>query len=107
MEKYSSLSSKGLRVSVEQVSMFLTEDGTIISFFENSADDVEYAPLPWYKLRDGELTRLQTTNPPKTRVSKYYSPLCMRWVNDTTSNRKHPLFAAIELPDRVITHELG
>jgi len=41
MEKYSSLSSKGLRVSVEQVSMFLTEDGTIISFFENSADDIE------------------------------------------------------------------
>jgi hypothetical protein len=27
MEKYSSLSSKGLRVSVEQVSMFLTEMG--------------------------------------------------------------------------------
>ncbi|CUS14418.1 unnamed protein product [Tuber aestivum] len=41
MEKYSSLSSKGLRVSVEQVSMFLTEDGTVISFFENSADDIE------------------------------------------------------------------
>ncbi|RPA98108.1 hypothetical protein L873DRAFT_1828643 [Choiromyces venosus 120613-1] len=41
MEKYSSLSSKGLRVSVEQVSMFLTEDGTIISFFESSADDIE------------------------------------------------------------------
>ena len=77
MEKYSSLSSKGLRVSVEQVSMFMTEDGTIISFFENSADDIEYAPLPWYKLRDGELTRLQTTNPPKTRVPKHYSPLCV------------------------------
>ncbi|KAL0636907.1 hypothetical protein Q9L58_004129 [Maublancomyces gigas] len=41
MEKHSSLASKGLAVSVEQVSMFLTADGTVISFFEHSADDVE------------------------------------------------------------------
>lgn len=44
MEKYSSLSSKGLAVSVEQVSIFLTTDGTVISFFESSADDIEYVP---------------------------------------------------------------
>ncbi|KAH8148424.1 uncharacterized protein LAJ45_07526 [Morchella importuna] len=41
MERHSSLASKGLAVSVEQVSMFLTADGTVISFFEHSADDVE------------------------------------------------------------------
>lgn len=41
MERHSSLAPKGLAVSVEQVSMFLTADGTVISFFEHSADDVE------------------------------------------------------------------
>lgn len=46
MERHSSLASKGLAVSVEQVSMFLTADGTVISFFEHSADDVEYVVSP-------------------------------------------------------------
>ncbi|KAK3066066.1 hypothetical protein LTS18_002063, partial [Coniosporium uncinatum] len=32
---------KGLAVSVEQVSIFLTSDNTVISFFEQSADDIE------------------------------------------------------------------
>ncbi|KAK5653172.1 hypothetical protein OQA88_9271 [Cercophora sp. LCS_1] len=41
MEKHSALSSKGLAVACEQVSMFITQDNTIISFFELSADDVE------------------------------------------------------------------
>ncbi|KAI9678664.1 MAG: hypothetical protein M1817_005721 [Caeruleum heppii] len=41
MEKHSALYSKQLGVSVEQVSIFLTADNTIISFFENSAEDVE------------------------------------------------------------------
>ncbi len=41
MEKHSALYSKKLGVSVEQVSIFLTSDNTIVSFFENSADDVE------------------------------------------------------------------
>jgi hypothetical protein len=55
MEKHSSLVSKGLAVSVEQVSMFLTNDGIVISFFENSADDIECVPLlysttTWAKL---------------------------------------------------------
>lgn len=45
MERHSSLASKGLAVSVEQVSMFLTADRTVISFFEHSADDVEYVTL--------------------------------------------------------------
>ncbi|KAI5811045.1 hypothetical protein DFH27DRAFT_589067 [Peziza echinospora] len=41
MEKHTSLVSKKMTVSVEQVSIFLTADGSVISFFENSADDVE------------------------------------------------------------------
>ncbi|KAI9760887.1 MAG: DNA-directed DNA polymerase gamma mip1 [Chaenotheca gracillima] len=50
MERNSALSSKGYGVSVEQVSIFLTSDNTVISFFETSAEDVE-API---------LTRLGT-----------------------------------------------
>ncbi|KAI0887570.1 uncharacterized protein GGS22DRAFT_186404 [Annulohypoxylon maeteangense] len=41
MEENSALSSRGLAVMVEQVSMFMTTDNTVISFFEQSADDVE------------------------------------------------------------------
>jgi Mg2+ and Co2+ transporter CorA len=41
MEKHSALTSKRLAVSAEQVSIFLTADNTVISFFESSADDVE------------------------------------------------------------------
>lgn len=41
MEAHSSLAPKGLAVSAEQVSVFLTADNTVISFFELSADDVE------------------------------------------------------------------
>ena len=41
MERNSALFKKNLGVSVEQVSIFLTEDNTVISFFERSADDVE------------------------------------------------------------------
>ena len=41
MEKHSALASKGLGVSVEQVSIFLTSDNTVISFFESSAEDIE------------------------------------------------------------------
>ncbi|KAK0646722.1 hypothetical protein B0T16DRAFT_327759 [Cercophora newfieldiana] len=41
MEKHSSLSSKDLAVACEQVSMFITQDNSIISFFELSAQDVE------------------------------------------------------------------
>lgn len=41
MEKHSALASKNLGVGVEQVSMFLTADNTVISFFESSAQDIE------------------------------------------------------------------
>ena len=41
MERKSALFKKSLAVSVEQVSIFLTTDNTIISFFEHSADDIE------------------------------------------------------------------
>ena len=41
MEKHSALASKGLGVGVEQVSIFLTSDNCVISFFENSAEDIE------------------------------------------------------------------
>jgi Mg2+ and Co2+ transporter CorA len=51
MEKHSVLSDEDLAVSVEQVSIFLLTDNTIISFFEHSAEDVE-RPL---------LERLQST----------------------------------------------
>jgi Mg2+ and Co2+ transporter CorA len=41
MESHSMLASKVLAVSVEQVSIFLTSDNTVVSFFERSADDIE------------------------------------------------------------------
>ncbi|KAL9035620.1 MAG: hypothetical protein Q9180_004768 [Flavoplaca navasiana] len=41
MERHSSLASKNLGVSVEQVSIFLTADNTVLSFFESSAEDIE------------------------------------------------------------------
>jgi Mg2+ and Co2+ transporter CorA len=41
MEENSALKNKNLGVSVEQVSIFLTSDNTVISFFEHSAGDVE------------------------------------------------------------------
>jgi len=41
MKKRSMLTKYGLTVSVEQVSMFLCADNTLISFFEHSADDIE------------------------------------------------------------------
>ena len=41
MERHSALASKSLGVGVEQVSIFITADNTVISFFENSAEDIE------------------------------------------------------------------
>ncbi|KYK62041.1 hypothetical protein DCS_03186 [Drechmeria coniospora] len=41
MERHSSLAPYGMAVSAEQVSVFLTNDNTVISFFEVSAADVE------------------------------------------------------------------
>jgi Mg2+ and Co2+ transporter CorA len=44
MERNSMLTKKDLAVSVEQVSIFLTANNTVVSFFEHSADDIE-API--------------------------------------------------------------
>jgi len=41
MEKHSALAEKKIAVAVEQVSIFLTSDNTVVSFFEQSADDIE------------------------------------------------------------------
>jgi Mg2+ and Co2+ transporter CorA len=41
MEQHSSLVPYRMSVSAEQVSIFLTSDNTVISFFENSAEDIE------------------------------------------------------------------
>ncbi|EWC48152.1 hypothetical protein DRE_02256 [Drechslerella stenobrocha 248] len=41
MERNSSLAEKDYAVSVEQCSIFLCDDNTVISFFERSADDIE------------------------------------------------------------------
>lgn len=52
MERHSALASRHLAVACEQVSVFLTNDNCIISFFEQSAQDIE---LPI-------IHRLQTTD---------------------------------------------
>ena len=41
MERHAVLNGKGLKVSIEQVSVFLCASNTVISFFEYSADDIE------------------------------------------------------------------
>ena len=41
MERHATLAAKGLAVVMEQVSIFLTADNTVISFFESSAQAVE------------------------------------------------------------------
>lgn len=41
MERHSALASRDLSVAAEQVSIFITNDNTIISFFELSAENVE------------------------------------------------------------------
>ena len=46
MEKHSTLATKNLGVAVEQVSIFLTSDNTVISFFESSAEDIETPMIP-------------------------------------------------------------
>ena len=46
MEKHSALASKNIGVGVEQVSIFLMADNTVVAFFEHSADDIEEPILP-------------------------------------------------------------
>ena len=52
MERHSALSAEDLAVSVEQVSLFLLADNTVISFFEHSAPDIE-TPI-WERLKSTE-----------------------------------------------------
>lgn len=44
MERHAVLAPKGLAVTLEQVSIFLLADNTVVSFFEGSADEIE-API--------------------------------------------------------------
>ncbi|KIH90490.1 hypothetical protein SPBR_00311 [Sporothrix brasiliensis 5110] len=57
MESHSALSSKNLAVAAEQVSIFITDDNTVISFFELSAQDVEQPILKRLRLADTSLRR--------------------------------------------------
>lgn len=52
MERNSALMAKDLAVGVEQVSIFLTSDNSVVSFFEQSAEDVELPILS--RLRSAE-----------------------------------------------------
>jgi Mg2+ and Co2+ transporter CorA len=56
MERNSPLTRKNLAVSIEQVSIFLTNDNTVIAFFENGADDLE---IPILKRLEKEGTVLR------------------------------------------------
>lgn len=58
MEKHSALASKGLGVGVEQVSIFLTADNTVISFFESSAEDIETPILSRLNTKETILRRM-------------------------------------------------
>lgn len=57
MEQHSTLASRKLAVSVEQVCMFLCADNTIISFFEHSAPEVEEPILKRLNTKDTVLRR--------------------------------------------------
>ena len=52
LQNHSSLTSKGLAISVEQVSIFLQSDNTVVSFFEHSADVIEEPILKRLKLSE-------------------------------------------------------
>ncbi|CAK7271848.1 hypothetical protein SEPCBS119000_004814 [Sporothrix epigloea] len=57
IESHSALSSRNLAVAAEQVSLFITDDNTVISFFELSAQDVEQPILKRLALPDTSLRR--------------------------------------------------
>ncbi|KAF8538157.1 cora-like Mg2+ transporter protein-domain-containing protein [Trichophaea hybrida] len=61
MEAHSSLSPLDKMVHVEQVSIFLTPDGTVVSFFEISGDDIE---PPILARLYSEKTLLRTSSDP-------------------------------------------
>ncbi|CAK7215733.1 hypothetical protein SBRCBS47491_002584 [Sporothrix bragantina] len=57
MESHSALSPRSLAVAAEQVSIFITNDNTVISFFELSAQDIEQPILKRLALPDTSLRR--------------------------------------------------
>ena len=57
MERHSALASKNLGVGVEQVSIFLTSDNSVISFFESSAEDIETPIIARLNTRETILRR--------------------------------------------------
>ncbi|KAF2466170.1 uncharacterized protein BDR25DRAFT_306334 [Lindgomyces ingoldianus] len=57
LEQHSALAKKQLAVSVEQVSMFVCADNTVISFFEHSAADIESPILKRLNSEDTILRR--------------------------------------------------
>jgi Mg2+ and Co2+ transporter CorA len=62
LEQHSALTVKHLTVSVEQVSIFLLADNSVISFFEHSADDVEDMILKRLRTEDTILRRSQDSS---------------------------------------------
>lgn len=62
LEQHSALTPKHLTVSVEQVSIFLLADNSVISFFEHSADDVEDMILKRLRTEDTILRRSQDSS---------------------------------------------
>lgn len=62
LEQHSALTAKRLTVSVEQVSIFLLADNSVISFFEHSADEVEDMILKRLRTEDTILRRSQDSS---------------------------------------------
>ncbi|KAI8931864.1 hypothetical protein NX059_010769 [Plenodomus lindquistii] len=62
LEQHSALTPKHLTVSVEQVSIFLLADNSVISFFEHSADEVEDMILKRLRTPDTILRRSQDSS---------------------------------------------
>jgi Mg2+ and Co2+ transporter CorA len=81
METHSSLAPWKMAVSAEQVSIFLTTDNTVISFFENSAGDVE-RPI---------ITRLETHG--TTLRTSYDGSLLVQAILDAIIDLAFPLTA--------------
>lgn len=62
LEQHSALTRKHLTVSVEQVSIFLLADNSVISFFEHSANDIEDMILKRLRTEDTILRRSQDSS---------------------------------------------
>ena len=84
MKRRSMLTKYGLTVSVEQVSMFLCADNTVISFFEHSADDIE----------DPILDRLRSAGTILRRTSD--ASMMMHAIIDGIADLAMPIIAAYE-----------